>query len=154
MTNTFSENTDEKYMRLAIKEAQKAETIDEVPVGAVIVYNGDVIATAHNLREGSQNPLAHAEIIAIEEASKHVGSWRLIDCVLYVTLEPCPMCAGAVVNSRITKVVFGAYDKKAGAFGTVYNLAEGKLNHTPQIIGGVLEEECAHLLSNYFRKKR
>ena len=98
--------------------------------------------------------MAHAEIKAIGEAARFLGGWRLLDCTLYVTLEPCPMCAGAVINARIPRVVFGAYDKKAGAFGTLYDLAEGKLNHKPQVAGGVLEAECAALLSGYFKRKR
>ncbi len=146
--------TDEQWMLRAIQEARKAEEIDEVPIGAVIVRDGEMIAAAFNKRETDKNPLAHAEIEAINKAAGVLGGWRLLGCTLYVTLEPCPMCAGAIVNARIPKVVFGAYDKKAGAFGTLYNLAEGKLNHAPELRGGVLEEECAALLSMYFRKKR
>lgn len=141
-------------MALAISEAQKAQEIDEVPIGAIIVHNGGIIARAHNRRETDRSPLSHAEILAIRDASEYLGGWRLLNCTLYVTLEPCPMCAGAIVNARIPRVVFGAYDKKAGAFGTLYNLAEGKLNHTPEITGGILKTECAALLSNYFRQKR
>ncbi|MEG0835346.1 MAG: tRNA adenosine(34) deaminase TadA [Christensenellaceae bacterium] len=145
---------DETYMRQAIEQAKQAELIDEVPIGAVIIHNGSVIASAYNTRETTKNPLHHAEILAIHQAAKALGAWRLLDCTLYVTLEPCPMCAGAIINARIPIVVFGAYDKKAGAFGTLYDLSEGKLNHTPQIFGGILEDECASLLSNYFKKKR
>lgn len=145
---------DEKWMECAIAEAQRAAEIDEVPIGAVIVREGRVIASAHNTRETDKNPLAHAEIGAIKKASEILGGWRLLECTLYVTLEPCPMCAGAIVNARIPRVVFGAYDRKAGALGTLYDLAEGKLNHTPEVAGGVLEEECAALLSGYFRNKR
>lgn len=145
---------DEKWMECAIAEAQRAAEIDEVPIGAVIVRKGRVIASAHNTRETDKNPLAHAEIGAIKKASEILGGWRLLECTLYVTLEPCPMCAGAIVNARIPRVVFGAYDRKAGALGTLYDLAEGKLNHTPEVAGGVLEEECAALLSGYFRNKR
>ncbi|MEG2520924.1 MAG: nucleoside deaminase, partial [Christensenellaceae bacterium] len=133
---------------------KQAELMDEVPIGAVIIHNGSVIASAYNTRETTKNPLHHAEILAIHQAAKALGAWRLLDCTLYVTLEPCPMCAGAIINARIPIVVFGAYDKKAGAFGTLYDLSEGKLNHTPQIFGGILEDECASLLSNYFKKKR
>jgi tRNA(adenine34) deaminase len=146
--------TGEEYMQLAIVQARKAEEIDEVPVGAVIVLGEEVIAAAHNERETTQNPLAHAEITAIRQAAQKLKSWRLLDCTLYVTLEPCPMCAGAIVNARIPRVVFGAYDPKAGAFGTLYNLAEGKLNHTPEVLGGVLGEECGAILTQYFRNRR
>ncbi len=146
--------SDEKYMEYAIAQAKMAETLDEVPVGAVIVLDNEIIAAAHNTRETEQNPVAHAEITAIQQAARQIGSWRLINCTLYVTLEPCPMCAGAIINSRITRVVFGAYDEKAGAFGTMYDLAEGRLNHTPQITSGVLREDCARLLSDYFKGKR
>ena len=145
---------DEQWMRAAIRQAILAETLDEVPIGAVIVRDGAVIAEAHNTRETQKDPLGHAEIGAIAQAAKILGGWRLIGCTLYVTLEPCPMCAGAVIKARIPRVVFGAYDKKAGAMGTVYDLAEGKLNHRPEVRGGVLESECARLLSSYFRNKR
>lgn len=145
---------DEKWMRAAIEQAMLAEAIDEVPIGAVIVRDEEVIAAAHNTRETDKNPLCHAEISAIARAAKALCGWRLPGCTLYVTLEPCPMCAGAVINARIPRVVFGAYDKKAGAFGTLYDLAEGKLNHKPEVAGGILEKECAQLLSSYFRKKR
>lgn len=146
--------SDEEYMRLALDEAKKAGVIDEVPIGALIVKDDQIIARAHNLRETGRSPLAHAEVLAIQQASEHLGGWRLLDCTLYVTLEPCPMCAGASINARIPRIVFGAYDKKAGAFGTLYDLAEGKLNHKPQITGGVCEDECASLLSGYFKQKR
>lgn len=142
------------YMKLALKQAQKAMKKDEVPVGAVIVHKGKVIASAGNARETKKDPLAHAEILAIKKASKKLGGWRLPDCSLYVTLEPCPMCAGAIINSRIDNVIFGAYDPKAGAFGSLYNMAEGKLNHTPNVVGGVLRDECASLISGYFKQKR
>lgn len=142
------------YMRLAIKQAKIAMKKDEVPVGAVIVHKGKVIASAGNARERKKDPLAHAEILAIKKASKKLGGWRLPHCSIYVTLEPCPMCAGAIINSRIDNVIFGAFDPKAGAFGSLYNMAEGKLNHTPSVTGGVLREECSSLLSGYFKKKR
>lgn len=145
---------DELYMSLALEEATFAYDADEVPVGCVIVNGDRVIARAHNVRETLKSPIAHAEIEAIMQAAGEMPSWRLEDCAMYVTLEPCPMCAGAIINSRISKVVFGAYDKKAGAFGTLYNLAEGKLNHTPEVIGGVMEQECSQILSKYFREKR
>ncbi len=141
-------------MAIALKMAQIAAKKDEVPVGAVIVRNSAVIAKAHNMRETKRNPLAHAELLAISKASRKLRGWRLTGCTLYVTLEPCPMCAGAIVNARIDKVVFGAYDPKAGACGTLYNLTEGRLNHTPEVTGGVMEEEAAAVLKDYFKKKR
>lgn len=144
----------ERYMKLALAQAQKAKNKDEVPVGAVIVQNGKVIAKAFNMRESKKDPLGHAEIYAISKAAKKLGGWRLPGCTLFVTLEPCPMCTGAIINARIEKVVFGAYDPKAGALGSLYDLAEGKLNHTPIVFGGVMEEECAGILSSYFREKR
>ena len=144
----------EVFMDAAIKMAQKAAVKDEVPIGAVIVYGGRIIAKAHNLRETRRDPLGHAELFAIRKAAKRLGGWRLSGCTLYVTLEPCPMCAGAVINARIDTVVFGAYDPKAGAFGTLYDLSEGKLNHKPQIIGGVQKDRCAALLKDFFNKKR
>ena len=146
--------TDEKFMQEALKEAARAAKKDEVPVGAVIVRDGKIIARAHNLRETKRRPDAHAEHIAMCRAARKLRGWRLIGCTLYVTLEPCPMCAGLAVNSRIPRVVFGAYDKKAGALGSLYDLNEGKLNHTFECVGGILEEECAQVLKNYFRKKR
>lgn len=146
--------SDELYMSLALEEASFAYDADEVPVGCIIVCGERVIARAHNLRETLKSPVAHAEIEAIMQAAGEMPSWRLEDCTIYVTLEPCPMCAGAIINSRISKVVFGAYDKKAGAFGTLYNLAEGRLNHTPEVLGGVMEAECAGILSKYFKEKR
>lgn len=147
-------NEYERYMREALKLAAKAAKKDEVPVGALIVRNGRVISRGINLRETKNDPLAHAEITAIRKAAKKLKGWRLTGCTLYVTLEPCPMCAGAVINSRIEEVIFGAYDPKAGAFGSVYDLAQGKLNHKPKITGGVLKEECGRLLTDYFRNKR
>ena len=146
--------THEYFMAIALKMAQIAAKKDEVPVGAVIVRNGAVIAKAHNMRETKRNPLAHAELLAISKASRKLRGWRLTGCTLYVTLEPCPMCAGAIVNARIDKVIFGAYDPKAGACGTLYNLTEGRLNHTPEVTGGVMEEETAAVLKDYFKKKR
>lgn len=141
-------------MALALKLARKAAKRDEVPVGAVIVQNGRVIAKAYNLRETKHSPLAHAELVAIAKAARRLGGWRLSGCTLYVTLEPCPMCAGAIVNARIDEVVFGAYDPKAGACGSLYNLLEGRLNHAPRVIGGVLAEESSSILKSYFKEKR
>ena len=145
---------DEYFMARAIAQAKKALAYDEVPVGAVVVREGKIIARAHNLRETKKMPTAHAELLAMEKAAKNLGGWRLIGCTLYVTLEPCPMCAGTAVNARIPRIVFGAYDQKAGAMGSVYTLQEGKLNHTPEVLGGILAQECAELLSGYFKQKR
>lgn len=146
--------TDEQYMLEALKEARKAAKKDEVPVGAVVVRQGKIIARAHNLRETKRRPDAHAEHLAMCRTARKLRGWRLTECTLYVTLEPCPMCAGLAVNSRIPRVVFGAYDKKAGALGSLYDLNEGKLNHTFECVGGILEEECAQVLKDYFKAKR
>ncbi|WP_078414537.1 tRNA adenosine(34) deaminase TadA [Priestia abyssalis] len=146
---------DRYYMKKAIEEAKKAETIMEVPIGAVIVQDGEIIAKGHNLRETEQRSIAHAELLAIDEACRKVGTWRLENATLYVTLEPCPMCAGAIVLSRVKRVVFGAYDPKGGCAGTLMNLLEEeKFNHQAEVVGGVLEEECGQLLTNFFRKIR
>ncbi|MCH4383294.1 tRNA adenosine(34) deaminase TadA [Staphylococcus haemolyticus] len=146
---------DEYYMKLAIEEAKKAQKLGEVPIGAIIVKNNEVIASAHNLRETAQLPTAHAEHIAIERASKVVGSWRLEECKLYVTLEPCVMCAGAIVMSRIPKVVYGATDPKGGCSGSLMNLLEeSRFNHRAEVIKGVLEQECGDLLRNFFLELR
>jgi len=145
----------EHYMKAALKEAQKAADKLECPIGAVLVCDDKIIARAHNLRETKPSALAHAEILAIEKATKKLKSWRLEDCDLYVTLEPCPMCAGAIVQSRIRSVFFGAYDYKAGAAGSVCNLFEpGMFNHDVAVVGGVMQEECADILSNFFRRLR
>ena len=145
--------TDELFMRLALEEAEKAREEDEVPVGAVIVRNGEIIARAYNTREYGKNALYHAEIKAIDEACKALGGWRLVGCTMYVTLEPCPMCAGAIVNARVERVVYGAPDHKAGAFGTMLNLTDYPL-FKPQITSGVLASECAQILTNFFKNKR
>ncbi|MCM3796964.1 tRNA adenosine(34) deaminase TadA [Priestia megaterium] len=146
---------DEKYMRLAIDEALKAKDKLEVPIGAVIVQNDEVVASAYNLRETEQRSVAHAELLAIDEACKKLGTWRLEDATLYVTLEPCPMCAGAIVLSRVKRVVFGAYDPKGGCAGTLLNLLEfEKFNHQAEVVGGMLEEECGSLLTTFFRELR
>ena len=145
----------EKYMRAAMKEARKAELKDEVPIGAVIVCDGKIIARAHNTRQTKQISTHHAEILCIEKACRKLNSWRLEGCDLYVTLEPCPMCAGAIQQSRIRKVVFGAYDPKGGFFGSNFNINEVKgLNHYPEVEGGILKEETAQLLKDFFKKKR
>ncbi|AKU26765.1 tRNA adenosine(34) deaminase TadA [Geobacillus stearothermophilus] len=148
-------SNDEYYMKLAIEEAKKAERIGEVPIGAVIVQDGRVIARAHNLRETEQRAIAHAEVLAIDEACRVTGSWRLERAVLYVTLEPCAMCAGAIVLSRIERVVFGASDPKGGCAGTLMNLLqESRFNHQAEVASGVLAEECGALLSGFFRRLR
>ncbi|MBZ5520157.1 tRNA adenosine(34) deaminase TadA [Bacillus sp. KS1] len=146
---------DEYYMREAIKEAKRAEAKGEVPIGAVLVLHDEIVARAHNLRETEQRSLAHAEMLAIDEACRKLGTWRLEDAVLYVTLEPCPMCAGAVVLSRVDKVVFGAFDPKGGCTGTLMNLLqEERFNHQAEVVSGVLGEECGEMLSAFFRKLR
>ncbi len=143
------------YMKRAIARAKAAAKDGEVPIGAIIVNkDGEIIATGRNMREKKKNALLHAEIVAIDRACKKVGAWRLMDCTLYVTMEPCPMCAGAIVNSRIKRVVYGCYDKKAGALGSVFNLSDHPLNHKYEVISGVLEKECAALLSDFFAKLR
>lgn len=146
--------TDEFYMLEAIKLARLAEEIDEVPVGALIVRDGEIIATAYNTRETSKCATHHAELLAIEEACRVMGGWRLPGVTLYVTMEPCAMCAGAIINARIPRVVYGARDIRFGAFGSALDLAKIPLNHTPEVIGGILEEETRSILTQYFRKKR
>ena len=143
-----------EFMKLAIAEAQKAAEKGEVPVGAVIVKNGEVIAATHNLREEKQNALSHAEMEAINLACKKLGSWRLDDCELYVTLEPCPMCTGAIINARIKTVIFGAYDSKMGCMDSVINLCDYPFTHHPEIYGGIMEDECLAVLQNFFKKLR
>ena len=145
----------DKFMKAALKEAQKAQNKDEVPVGCVIVKDNKIIARGHNLKEKNCNAILHAEIVTLQKAYKKLKAWRLEDCEMYVTLEPCPMCAGAIINSRIDKVYFGAYDPKAGAIKSVMNMYEIKgFNHYPSYEGGILEKECGELLSTYFKKKR
>ncbi|WLR53324.1 tRNA adenosine(34) deaminase TadA [Bacillus tianshenii] len=147
--------TDEYWMREAIAEAKKAQDIEEVPIGAVLVKGGEIIAKAHNLRETEQRSLAHAEMLAIDEACRKLGTWRLEDTTLYVTLEPCPMCAGAIVLSRVERVVFGAKDPKGGCAGTLMNLLqEERFNHQAEVTAGVLEEECGQMLTLFFRQLR
>ena len=145
--------TDEIFMRLALEEAQKAKNEDEVPVGAIIVRGGEIIARAYNTREYEKNALFHAEIKAIDEACRKLGGWRLVGCTMYVTLEPCPMCAGAIINARVERVVYGAPDHKAGAFGTMLNLTDYPL-FKPQVVPGVLANECAAILTEFFKSKR
>ncbi|MFZ2114012.1 MAG: tRNA adenosine(34) deaminase TadA [Solirubrobacteraceae bacterium] len=146
---------DEYFMRLALREAQRASEHDDVPIGAVVVHADELIAAGHNERELRQDPTAHAETIALREAARALGSWRVLDAVLYVTLEPCAMCAGAIVLARIPRVVFGASDPKAGACGSVLDvLGEPRLNHRPNVASGLLAEECGALLSEFFASRR
>ncbi len=149
------QNLDEKYMSIALKEAEKARLKDEVPVGAIIVSEGKIIARGHNLRESKHNALGHAEIIAINKACKKLNAWRLEKATIYVTLEPCPMCAGAILQSRIKRIVYGANDLKGGALKSSFNLFEQKgLNHHPEITEGILKDECSRIITNYFKTKR
>ncbi|WP_066249186.1 tRNA adenosine(34) deaminase TadA [Neobacillus drentensis] len=146
---------DEDFMREAIKEAKKAEERNEVPIGAVIVMEGKIVARAYNLRENEQNAIAHAELLAIDRACKDIGSWRLEESTLYVTLEPCPMCAGAIILARVKRVVYGAADPKGGCCGTLMNLlGDERFNHQSEVTSGVLEKDCGQMLSDFFRKIR
>lgn len=146
--------TDKDFMRYALSLAEKASDSGEVPVGAVIVRNGEIVGQGRNRRENGKNALYHAEIEAINDACQRLGGWRLWECDMFVTLEPCPMCTGAIINSRIRRVVFGAYDKKAGCCGSVMNMFELPFNHKPEVIGGFMEEECSNALSEFFIKLR
>lgn len=152
----MTENYSNKFfMQEALKEANKAFELGEVPIGAVIVLDGEIIARAHNLRETRQNAVSHAELLAIEEACRKIGSWRLERAVLYATLEPCAMCAGAIMLARIEKVVFGAHDPKGGCAGTFMNLLQDeRFNHQSVVVSDVLQKECGELLSSFFRKVR
>ena len=143
-----------EYMKLALQLAHEAAKEGEVPVGAVIVKDGDIIATGRNRREKSKNAICHAEIEAIDYACKALGGWRLWQCELYVTLEPCPMCTGAIINARIPKIIYGAKDEKAGSCGSIINLFELPYNHKPEVISGVMEEECSQVLKDFFRELR
>ena len=146
---------DIKYMMEALKEAELAKLEDEVPIGCVIVKDDKIIARSHNQRDKSHNPLGHAETLAIKEASEVLGDWQLVDCELYVTIEPCIMCSGAIIQSRIKRVVYGAPDIKGGAFGSSINILEASnINHHPEIVKGVLENECSSIIKNYFKSKR
>jgi tRNA(adenine34) deaminase len=146
---------EEYFMRMALREAARALEHDDVPIGAVVVQGGEVIGAGHNERELRADPTAHAEMIALREAARVLGSWRVLDSVMYVTLEPCAMCAGAIVLARLPRVVFGATDPKAGAAGSVFNvLEEPRLNHRPQVESGLLAEECADLLRSFFAPRR
>lgn len=146
--------TDKEIMLAALKLADEAALDDEVPVGAVIVKDGEIVSTGRNRREKGKNALCHAEIEAINSACEKLGGWRLWQCEMFVTLEPCPMCSGAIINSRIRKVTFGAYDKKAGCCGSVIDMFSLPFNHKPEIVGGFMEEECAEKLSQFFKKIR
>jgi tRNA(adenine34) deaminase len=146
---------DEYFMRLALREATRALEHDDVPIGAVIVREGEVIGSGHNEREERSDPTAHAEMIALREAARTLGSWRVLDAVMYITLEPCAMCAGAIVLARVPRVIFGALDPKAGAAGSVLDvLGERQLNHRPQVEHGLLAGECAELLQHFFASRR
>lgn len=146
---------DQHYMRLALSEASAAAAEDEAPVGAVIVRGDQLVASAHNQREALHDPTAHAEMIAITQAAEAMGDWRLEGCTLYVTLEPCPMCAGAIVLARIPRVVYGASDPKAGAVDSLFNLlSDARLNHRSEVVAGVLAPECSAALSDFFQRKR
>lgn len=145
---------DAYFMSLAIAQAKKAAALDEAPIGALVVRNGAVIAAAYNRRERDKRAVAHAELLAIDEACRVLGGWRLQECDLFVTLEPCPMCAGAIINARIHRVVFGAFDKKAGCAGSVCDLFSMPFNHRPEVTGGVCGAECGALLTAFFKAKR
>jgi tRNA(adenine34) deaminase len=146
---------DDYFMRLALREAERALEHDDVPIGAVLVYGGEVVAAAHNERELRQDPTAHAEMIALREGARAAGTWRLLDTVLYVTLEPCAMCAGAIVLARVARVVFGATDPKAGACGSALDvLGEERLNHRPEVASGLLAPACGQLLTDFFASRR
>jgi tRNA(adenine34) deaminase len=150
-----AQTDDEYFMRLALREAERAREHGDVPIGAVVVRAGEVIAVGRNERELRGDPTAHAEILALREAARALGSWRVLDATLYVTLEPCAMCAGAIVLARVPRVFYGASDPKAGAAGSVLDvLAEPRLNHRPEVRGGVLGEECGELLSGFFAARR
>jgi len=152
---SFFQEQDERYMRMAIEAARVAEDNGDVPIGAVIVHDGRVIAKAYNQREQLKDPTAHAEIIALTQAAAALESWRLCGCSVYVTLEPCPMCAGALVLARVDRLVYGCNDPKAGACGSLYNIVQDpRLNHRIDVTSGVLAETCASLLSEFFRRKR
>lgn len=149
------ETMDQRFMAEALREAEKALALDEVPIGAVVVYEGTVFARGYNQRESAGDPTAHAEILALRAAAARRGSWRLHGMTLYVTLEPCPMCAGALVNARLDRLVFGAFDPKAGAAGSLMNITnDARLNHRLAVTGGVLAEPAGQLLRDFFQRKR
>ena len=145
----------ERYMLEALKEASLAALEDEVPIGCVIVKDGEIIAKAHNQRDKTNNPLGHAEVLAIKKASEILKDWQLVNCELYVTIEPCLMCAGAIIQSRIKRVIYGAPDLKGGAFGSSINVLDASnINHRPEIVRGILESECSQIIKDYFKSKR
>ena len=145
---------EEFFMRKALAQAEKASKLGEMPIGAVVVRDGKIIARGHNKRENGKNALLHAEIVAIDKACRKLGGWRLPGCEIYVTLEPCPMCAGAIINARVKRVIYGASDPKAGSCGSLANLFEMPYNHKPEVVSGVLEEECSGILKEFFSKLR
>jgi len=152
---TFMADNDLEYMQLALEQARLAPALGEVPIGAVLVCDGQVLAEVHNFREAWQDPTAHAEVVAIREAASRLGTWRLTGATLYVTVEPCSMCTGAIIQSRISRLVFGAKDPKAGACGSVFNLPdERRLNHRVEVVGGILEQESQELIQAFFRRLR
>lgn len=145
----------EYFMKVALQEAKKAALIQEVPIGAIVVYDGKIIGRGHNLREHSQNTIDHAEMVAIDEACRNLRSWRLADCDLYVTIEPCLMCAGAIINARVKNVYYGAPDYKAGAAESLYNVFnDNRLNHLVHAEGGILSTECGQIMKDFFKKAR
>jgi len=152
---SFVSEKDLEYMQLALERARLAPALGEVPIGAVLVLDGQVVTQVHNFREIWQDPTAHAEVVAIRETASRLGTWRLTGSTLYVTIEPCSMCAGAIIQARVSRLVFGARDPKAGACGSVFNLpAEPRLNHRVEVIGGVMEKESQELMQNFFRRLR
>ncbi|ACL70825.1 tRNA adenosine(34) deaminase TadA [Halothermothrix orenii] len=147
--------TDEDFMELALEEARKALALEEVPIGAVVVCNGEIVGSGHNLKETENDPTAHAEIVAIRDAARKLSSWRLNECQLYVTIEPCPMCAGAIMQARLQRVVYGAVDPKAGVAGSLYNLLQdNRFNHTVELKSGVLAAECRQIIKDFFSELR
>ena len=155
MSENFTINEHEKYMKEAIKQAKKAEANKDVPIGCVIVYDGKIIARGYNRRNMDKTTLAHAEILAIKKASKYLGDWRLEDCTMYVTLEPCQMCAGAIVQARVDEVVMASMNPKAGCGGSILNILEmPEFNHQVKVTRGVLEQECSQMLTNFFKELR
>lgn len=155
MSTLYKQRDDLFFMKLALQEAKRAAEVDEVPIGAVIVKDDEIISKAYNLRETLQDATAHAELLAIRKACEVLGTWRLNGCSLYVTLEPCPMCAGAIILSRVDRVVFGAKDPKGGACGSIVNLpADKRFNHRPEVVEGVMADECGEILTKFFQAKR
>ena len=148
--------TDEAYMQIALELARQSYEINEVPVGAIVVKKstGKIIGKGYNRREIDKNPLAHAEIAAIKQAAETLGGWRLLDCDIYVTLEPCPMCCGAIINSRIERVIFGAFDSKSGSVESIINMFDLPFNHKPKIVSGIMQKECSEILSDFFTELR